>query len=304
MTAPALSGVLLLDKPLGWTSNAALGRARRLLGGVKAGHTGTLDPFASGLLPITVGEAGKFSRYSLDADKRYEATLKLGAISTTGDPEGVVSATGKDLPGELPAVEGVLRAFLGEQDQIPPMHSALKQQGVPLYELARKGLEVARAPRRIHVHALNLLDWRERDTLKVDVHCSKGTYVRVLAEDIGRALGCGAYLTALRRTAAGTLHVSQAIDLKELEMLEPDQRPDRLLPASLLLTALPRVDLDGRSARDLLDGKHPAAADIVGEGEVQAWGPGEVFLGVAKAVRGAAGKRLVPVRLMSPFVLP
>ncbi|MBL8518239.1 MAG: tRNA pseudouridine(55) synthase TruB [Betaproteobacteria bacterium] len=304
MTGAFPGGVLLLDKPIGWTSNAALGRARRLLGGVKAGHTGTLDPFASGLLPITVGEAGKFSRYSLEADKRYEATLKLGQTSTTGDPEGEVSATGATLPSDPAKVERVLHSFLGEQDQVPPMHSALKQQGVPLYELARKGLEVPRMPRRIQIHAIQLLDWSERDTLRVDVRCSKGTYVRVLAEDIGHALGCGAYLTALRRTAVGVLSIGQAIDLEGFDRVAAEQRLHRLLPASVMLSNLPRVDLDSRAARDLLDGKHPEVMDVNAVGEVQAWGPHEVFLGVAKVARGMAGTRLVPVRLMSSFVLP
>lgn len=303
MTCAVPAGVFLLDKPVGWTSNAALGRARRLLGGVKAGHTGTLDPFASGLLPITVGEAGKFSRYLLDADKRYIATLKLGATSTTGDPEGDVASTGSALPPTRAEIDRVLESFVGDQEQVPPMHSALKQQGVPLYELARKGLEVPRAPRRICVHSLELLTWERPEELVVDVLCSKGTYVRVLAEDIGRALGCGAYLTALRRTAVGPFKIGQAIDLQRFEAIGPEARSAVLLPSADLLSELPRVELDRRAARDLLDGKHPLISGQA-EGELQAWGPGDVFLGVARAVKVPPGRHLVPVRMMSPTVLP
>lgn len=303
MTSTVLAGVLLLDKPVGWTSNAALGRARRLLSGAKAGHTGTLDPFASGLLPITVGEAGKFSRYLLDADKRYVATLRLGATSTTGDPEGEVTLTGAPLPATQAEIERVLKSFLGDQEQIPPMHSALKQQGVPLYQLARKGLEVPRAPRRIRVHSLGLQSWNSADELVLEVLCSKGTYVRVLAEDVGRSLGCGAYLTALRRTAVGPLTIEQAIDLKELEAIEAGARSGRLLPCADLLASLPRIQLESRAARDLLDGKHPLFFGQA-KGELQVWGPGNVFLGVARALEDLNGARLVPVRLMSPTVLP
>lgn len=303
MADPVVGGVLLLDKPVGWTSNAALGRVRRLLDGVKAGHTGTLDPFASGLLPITVGEAGKFSRYLLDADKRYEATLCLGAVSTTGDPEGSVTQTGLPLPANRHAIEQALRGFMGEQSQIPPMHSALKQQGVPLYELARKGLEVPRTPRQIHVHGLSLLEWTGECMLVLDVHCSKGTYVRVLAEDIGRALGCGAYLTALRRTGVGPFSIRQAVDLKGFECLTLAERRAQLRPPESLLSGMPRVDLDRQSARDLLNGKHPQVTGV-SLGEVQAWGPDSVFLGVARVSQAGAGNYLIPARLMSPSVLP
>ncbi|MDX2220087.1 MAG: tRNA pseudouridine(55) synthase TruB [Burkholderiales bacterium] len=303
MTGLVDGGVLLLDKPVGWTSNAALGRARRLLGGVKAGHTGTLDPFASGLLPVTVGEAGKFSRYLLDADKRYEAHLKLGFISSTGDPEGAITATGGSVPSSRTVLDQVLLGFMGDLDQIPPMHSALKQQGVPLYELARKGLEVPRAPRRICIHTLDVLAWSGGDELVIDVRCSKGTYIRVLAEDIGRALGCGAYLTELRRTEVGPMNISQAIELSDFEQLQPGERTLRLLPPATLLAALPRIEIDGKTARDLLSGKHPG---FVGNatGELQAWAVEGIFIGVVRASGDGPTKRLAPVRMMSPSVLP
>jgi len=299
----APSGVLLLDKPIGWTSNAALGRARRLLGGVKAGHTGTLDPFASGLLPITVGEAGKFSRYVLDSDKRYLATLRLGHVSTTGDPEGEVTATSATNVLSLGGIEGVLARFLGAQQQIPPMHSALKQNGVPLYRLARQGVEVERPARSICIHGLQLESWDGGESLVVDVHCSKGTYVRVLVQDIGRALGVGAYLTGLHRIGAGAFRISEAITLAALEELEPQTRLAYLRPASSLVSGLRKVTLDHSGARALLDGKHPETV-MTGQGEVQAWGPNDTFLGVAELKAEGAGARLVPVRLMSPNVLP
>lgn len=299
----APSGVLLLDKPVGWTSNAALGRARRLLGGVKAGHTGTLDPFASGLLPITVGEAGKFSRYVLDSDKRYLATLRLGHVSTTGDPEGEVTVTGVSNALTLSKIEGVLASFLGEQRQIPPMHSALKQNGVPLYRLARQGVEVERPARNIRIHAIRLESWDGSEALIVDVHCSKGTYVRVLAQDIGRELGVGAYLTGLHRIGAGAFGISEAISLAALEEEVPETRLSHLRPASCLVSGLPRVTLDRTDARALLDGKHPETT-LTGHGEVQAWGPNDTFLGVAALNTDRGGARLIPVRLMSPNVLP
>ncbi len=303
MIGSSLGGILLLDKPEGWTSNAALGRSRRLLGGVKAGHTGTLDPFATGLLPVTVGEAGKFSRYLLDADKRYVATLKLGEVSTTGDPEGTISRSGAVSALDVLQIEEALKRFLGEQNQTPPMHSALKQNGTPLYKLARQGIEVSREPRRIIIHELTLLAWDGKDTLSVEVLCSKGTYIRVLAEDIGRMLGCGAYLTGLRRTAVGPFRIDEAVDLKTLEEMEPDSRHACLVHPGLLLCGLPRVDLTAKAARELLNGKHPRIVSDL-EGEVQAWGPSEVLLGVANAVRTPDGIQLVPQRLMSPGVLP
>ncbi len=193
--------MLLLDKPEGASSAVALAQAKRLLGAGKAGHTGTLDPFASGLLPLALGEATKFSRFLLDASKTYEAVLRLGERTATGDTEGEVverrpvSAT----PGQ---VEEVLAAFLGAQTQVPPMHSAIRHQGQRLYELARKGVEVERAPRAITIFSIDLLR-KEGDLLEISVKCSKGTYIRVLAEDIGERLCCGAHLIGLRRTGIG-----------------------------------------------------------------------------------------------------
>lgn len=301
-----VSGLLLLDKPVGWSSNAALGKARRLFGGAKGGHTGTLDPFASGLLPITLGEAGKFSRFLLDADKRYRATLRLGWHSTTGDVEGEVTQEGcAPTIGDQDIMAG-LQQMLGDQTQIPPMHSALKRDGVPLYELARKGIEVPREPRAIRIFALQLVERPAADTWIIDVHCSKGTYIRVLAEDIGRRFGCGAYLTGLRRTGVGSLDVTQSITVEGLEQCDEAARLNLLLPASRLVTGLPQVRLDQTAARMLLDGRHPSVpAGVEGQGgEVAVWGPDDCFVGVAERKQGRSGKVLVPVRLMSPDVLP
>ncbi|MFY8064436.1 MAG: tRNA pseudouridine(55) synthase TruB, partial [Usitatibacteraceae bacterium] len=194
-TPRELDGVLLLDKPAGRSSTQAMSAAKRIFRVQKAGHTGTLDPFATGLLPVCFGEATKFSRFMLDAEKSYRATLKLGEVSTTGDTEGVIQRSGPvEVDGARAAA--VLEQFVGDQTQIPPMYSALKQAGVPLYELARKGIEVERAARHIHIYAIELISLSGSE-LVIDVDVSKGTYIRVLAEDIGKQLGCGAHLTAL-----------------------------------------------------------------------------------------------------------
>jgi tRNA pseudouridine55 synthase len=208
-------GILLLDKPAGYSSTQALGRAKRLLGARKAGHTGTLDPFATGLLPLAFGEATKFSRFLSDSIKSYEATLHLGMVSTTGDTEGTVSRR-EMVALRSGQITDVLATFVGVQDQIPPMHSAVHVDGRRLYELAREGIEVVRKPRRVEIQGIRQLSL-EGDLLVVSVTCSKGTYIRTLAADIGEALGCGAYLTALRRTAVGTFRLPASVSLEQLE---------------------------------------------------------------------------------------
>ncbi|MDR2186425.1 MAG: tRNA pseudouridine(55) synthase TruB [Azonexus sp.] len=238
-----VDGVLLLDKPLGLTSNDALQRARRLFSAAKAGHTGTLDPAASGLLPLCFGEATKFSADLLDADKTYEAVVCLGVTTDSGDAEGRVIATDPVDAVDEAAIRRVLPQFTGAIQQIPPMHSALKHQGRPLYELARQGIEIERPARTVTIHGLELLDF-SGTTLALRVHCSKGTYIRTLAADLGRALGCGAHLAALRRTEVGGLDLNQAVTLAELEALDESGRHARLLPVDSLLQSLPRVDLD------------------------------------------------------------
>ena len=242
-----VDGVLLLDKPVGMTSNDALQKARRLFSAAKGGHTGTLDPLASGLLPLCFGEATKFSADLLDADKTYEAELKLGVTTDSGDAEGLVTATAAVHVSESD-IFNVLPRFTGDIQQVPPMHSALKRDGRPLYELARQGIEVERAPRAVTIHAIECLGFAG-DVLRLRVKCSKGTYIRVLAADIGAALGCGAHLTALRRTEVGDLSLAGAVTLVELEAMDEAVRPVRLQPVDALLQSLPRIDVAGDAAQ-------------------------------------------------------
>jgi len=242
----AVDGVLLLDKPGGITSNFALVKTRRLLGARKAGHTGTLDPLATGLLPLIFGEATKFAADCLDADKTYEARVRFGITTTTGDAEGEIVDT-KRVDIDRTRLEAVLARFAGEIRQVPPMHSALKRDGRPLYALARAGVQVERAARTVNIQRLELLAL-DGEEARLMVECSKGTYVRVLAEDIGAALGCGAHLTVLRRTRVGMLTLENAATLAELEAIDGPARRSLLLPADALLTNLPRVELDARDA--------------------------------------------------------
>lgn len=250
-----VDGVLLLDKPQGMTSNAALQTARRLLNAAKAGHTGTLDPMATGLLPLTFGEATKFSQMLLDADKTYEATLQLGIVTDTGDADGRVL--------EVLAVEvdeaqilAALQAFVGDIEQLPPMYSALKRDGKPLYEYARAGIEVERAPRPVRIHSIEPIAVRLEDaSVTFRVSCSKGTYVRTLAMDIGERLGCGAHLTALRRTRIGAFDMSAVVSLAELEAASGDARDGLLAPVDALIAAFPVLALDGEQAAAVLQGR-------------------------------------------------
>jgi len=242
----AVDGVLLLDKPGGITSNFALVKTRRLLGARKAGHTGTLDPLATGLLPLIFGEATKFAADCLDADKTYEARVRFGITTTTGDAEGEIVDT-KRVDIDRTRLEAVLARFAGEIRQVPPMHSALKRNGRPLYALARAGVQVERAARTVNIQRLELLAL-DGEEARLMVECSKGTYVRVLAEDIGAALGCGAHLTVLRRTRVGMLTLENAATLAKLEAIDVLARRSMLLPADALLTNLPRVELDARDA--------------------------------------------------------
>jgi tRNA pseudouridine55 synthase len=248
-------GVLLLDKPAGISSNDALIKAKRLLNAEKAGHTGTLDPFATGLLPLCFGEATKFSQDLLEADKEYETVVHLGIATGTGDTEGEVIAR-SEVGGDIDAarIESVLQAFRGPIDQVPPMHSALKRDGKPLYEYARAGITLEREARQVVIHALELLSY-EAPLLRLSVTCSKGTYVRVLGEDIGAALGCGAHLKTLRRTAVGRLTLDGAITLEHLGALDEAQRTEALAPVDALLSSFPLLNLDDELARRFLHGQ-------------------------------------------------
>ncbi|WP_206998790.1 tRNA pseudouridine(55) synthase TruB [Trinickia mobilis] len=294
----ALDGVLLLDKPVGLSSNDALMRAKRLYTAKKAGHTGTLDPLASGLLPLCFGEATKFSQDLLDADKTYEATMRLGIRTTTGDAEGEALQT-RDVTCDRIAVEAALAKFRGDIVQVPPMYSALKRDGKPLYEYARAGQTLEREGRSVTIHALELLAWALPD-VTFRVTCSKGTYVRTLAEDIGEALGCGAHLVALRRTGVGSLTLEHAVTLDALSDAEQGERDAWLQPVDALLSTFPSVQLDAEATRRFLHGQRLRLADLPAidarqGSRVRVYGDGgRRLLGVAKAADGV----LAPERLV------
>jgi tRNA pseudouridine55 synthase len=273
-----VDGILLLDKPGGISSNLALQKARRLLNAAKAGHTGTLDPMATGLLPLTFGEATKFSADLLDADKSYRATLKLGVTTRSGDADGEVTET-RPVQVDDSALNMVLQSLTGDIEQVPPMHSALKRDGRPLYELARAGIEVERAARRVTIRRLQCVE-RSGDVVVVDVDCSKGTYVRVLAEEIGRALGCGAHLVALRRTRVGSLTLEGTVTLAALEAMPPAVRREWLRPADALLATLARVDLEEALAARFRQGQRLAIDAEPRGGRVRVYA-GRELLGTA-----------------------
>jgi tRNA pseudouridine55 synthase len=287
-------GVLLLDKPLGLSSNDALQAVRRLLRAEKAGHTGTLDPLASGLLPLCFGAATKFSQVSLDADKRYTATLRLGVTTTTGDAEGEVVER-RAVAVSAADVRHACAASVGRLAQRPPMHSALKHAGRPLYAYARAGIEVERAPRPVIVHRLDVIEG-EGDRWVIDVLCSKGTYVRTLAEDLGAALGCGAHLQALRRTASGPLTVAAAHTLEAIEALDEGGRERLLLEPDALLADWPVVRLDEAGAARFLSGVR-RRLDLPDLPQVRVYGPEPgAFLGSGHV----QGGELISTRLLSP----
>jgi tRNA pseudouridine55 synthase len=287
-------GVLLLDKPAGYSSTQALGRAKRLLGARKAGHTGTLDPFATGLLPLAFGEATKFSRFLIDASKAYLATLRLGVETSTGDPEGEVTRR-RPVSVDSARIDAVLASFMGVQDQTPPMHSAVRVGGKRLYQLAREGREIERAARRVEIAALRLVRLAG-DELVLSVTCSKGTYVRTLAQDIGEALGCGAYLTGLRRTAVGAFGLERALTLEHLEALGVEGARARLLPVDVLVAELPRRDCPADEALRFTQGQSVACAEGRPGDDIALYGPADRFLGVGRC---EASGRTIPLRLMA-----
>ena len=261
MTAPQkpvkrrLSGVLLLDKPLGISSNTALQQARRLYRAEKAGHTGVLDPLATGLLPVCFGEATKFAQYLLDADKAYTATLHLGEARSTGDAEGETVASGRsDISVEEFAA--ACQTLSGHQRQVPPMFSALKHEGKPLYEYARKGIVIERKPRDIEIYSINISEFAAPQAV-IDVRCSKGTYIRTLSEDIAKQCGTFAYLTALRRTETAGFTITQSHTLEALAALSEAERDALLLPCDVLVQHLPKIELNDVAVRMLQQGQRP-----------------------------------------------
>lgn len=287
-----LDGVLLFDKPLTLSSNIALQKVRRLFQAEKAGHTGTLDPLATGLLPICFGEATKFSNALLDADKTYRALVKLGQTTTTGDAEGEITSTCAVALDES-QVREVLRNFIGEIQQLPPMHSAIKHQGKPLYEYIRKGETIERESRNVTIHEL-VLEHFAGDELEITVRCSKGTYIRTLGEDIGKALGCGAHLQGLRRTAIAKFHLENAHSWDQLEAMTMPERDACLLPLDCLLQDLPMLELDAVQVTRMAQGQRLAIDTTLPDGKVRLYGAGR-FIGVADL----AGRQLAPNRLLS-----
>jgi tRNA pseudouridine55 synthase len=282
-----IDGGLLLDKPVGITSNRALQQAKKLLGARKAGHAGTLDPLASGLLILLFGEATKLAAHLLDDDKEYLATVKLGEKTTTADAEGELIET-RPVAVSAAGLARVLQAFKGEIEQVPPMHSALKRGGVPLYELARKGTTVAREARRVRIGDLDIINFRP-PYLEIRVACSKGTYVRTLAEDIGEALGTCAHLAALRRTGSGRFRVEDAVTLEALSSAGP--RP--LLPLAAMLSGLPRAELDASQEARFRNGQ--SLDSFPGSGLRAVYGADGRVIGLGQADPGGS---LKPVRLL------
>lgn len=289
-------GILLLDKPQGLSSNAAMQRVRHAFGRIKAGHTGSLDPLATGVLPICLGEATKVAGYLLDGDKEYEFVARFGTRTATGDLEGEVVETApvpEDLADRLRAT---LPAFLGPQQQVPPMYSALKREGQPLYKLARQGIEVERAAREIRILSLQLLDCAAGEA-RLRVRCSKGTYVRTLAEDLARAVGTCAHLGYLRRTAVAPF---EGLAMHRLEDIQANPAAIPLLPPDAALPHLPPVSLEEGMASRLRMGQSvplPAAGThSLPPGLARAYGPGGAFLGIGEILPGAV---LKPVRLFN-----
>lgn len=299
MASPdAIHGILLLDKPLGMSSNTAVQRVRRILGRIKAGHTGSLDPLATGMLPVCLGEATKVAGYLLDGDKEYEFTMRLGTRTATGDLEGEVVER-RELPADLRgSLEQAMPALRGEISQVPPMYSALKRDGQPLYRLARQGVEVEREARRITIHSLELLAVGAGEA-SFRVRCSKGTYVRVLAEDLARAAGSCAHLSALRRTAVAPFPPTGMV---ELAALEADPAAAQLLPADAALPQLPEVVLEAPETQRLRMGQAISLGTpaLGPPGLARVYGPGRRFLGVGRTETGSTGNAVVkPVRLFN-----
>ena len=274
-----VDGVLLLDKPYAMTSNAALQTARRLLNAQKAGHTGTLDPLASGLLALTFGEATKFSADLLHADKTYIAGIKLGQKTTTGDLEGDFLQT-RPVRVNRADIEKTLDAFRGDILQVPPMFSALKRDGKTLYDLAREGVSIEREARSVRIEKLEILEFAD-ELLTVEVTCSKGTYIRVLAEDIGEALGCGAHLASLRRTKVGALSLEDAVTLQALETMSVDERLATLKPLDALMQTLPAVHLSENDRVRFCHGQR-LALGLPSCPRVRVYGPDEQMVGTAR----------------------
>ncbi len=292
-----VNGILLLDKPSGITSNDALQQVKRLFFAKKAGHTGSLDPLASGVLPICMGEATKVSAFLLDADKRYEVRCQLGIKTATADAEGEVISTRPVENYSDAQIEAVLEQFRGPIEQIPPMYSALKHEGQRLYKLARQGIEVERESRPVEIYEL-VLTGRGDDWLDIAVHCSKGTYVRTLAEDIGEQLGCGAHVSALRRTAVGPYSDERLVTLEQLQSIKDEDKcatDDLLLPIESALTQWPDVRLSADAAFYLRQGQAVLVPRAPTSGWVRVYEGEHTFLGMGEILDDG---RVAPRRMM------
>lgn len=293
-----ITGILLLDKPTGITSNAALQAAKRLFDARKAGHTGSLDPLANGLLPLCFGEATKLSGFLLDADKRYVADFRLGVRTATGDAEGEAIGGGAVTGIDRAAIETAIERFRGAIDQVPPMYSAVKQNGVPLYKLAHQGIEVERKSRPVVIHRFDVLAY-EGDTVTVEVHCSKGTYIRVLADELGEALGCGAHVSRLRRTGVGAFDAGRMFTLDDLEEIaagDAGRLDDCLVSMEDALSQWPDVRLSQDVAYFLIRGQAVFVPHAPSQGLVRIYTRGDRFLGVGRILDDG---RIAPKRLVN-----
>jgi tRNA pseudouridine55 synthase len=288
-----IDGVFLLDKPLGFSSNQALKKIQWLFNAKKAGHTGTLDPMASGLLPICLGEATKFSHRLLDANKTYIATIQLGITTSTGDQEGEVILE-KEVVFNEAQLEDILKKFIGDITQVPPMYSALKFEGKPLYEYAREGIEIERKSRQIKIYDIKLIKMEE-SVITIEVLCSKGTYVRTLAEDIGQALGCGAHLKGLERTQTGNFQLSDALSIEALEGMTMASREKELMPIDALLDELLSIQLTETETEAIKKGQS-IDFNSKNDKEVRLYSASGQFVGVGQPdLQG----RLFPKRLIA-----
>lgn len=283
-----VSGIVLLDKPLGITSNRALQIVKRLFNAAKAGHTGSLDPLATGLLPLCLGEATKVSGFLLDADKSYIATLKLGIKTSSADAEGEILETRPVESYSNKQIDGAIKNFLGDIDQVPPMHSALKVDGQPLYKLAHQGIVIERKSRSVHIFSIDVLRY-ENDEIDIEVHCSKGTYIRTLAEDIGEILGCGAHLSALRRTASGPFDLEDCVTIEELEQLTTNVDEDGydrvdsvLIPAEDALHDWESVNLSKDATFYICRGQAVQVPKAPSSGLVRLFSEEKGFLGIGE----------------------
>lgn len=291
-------GILLLDKPVGMSSNAALQQVKRLYGARKAGHSGSLDPLASGMLPITLGEATKMAGFVLEADKQYWTRIKLGITTTTGDAEGEAVKTCPVGPVDESRLRAVLEDFTGRIQQVPPMHSAIKRNGQPLYKLAHKGVEVERRPRQVKINHIRLLN-HAADELELEISCSKGTYIRTLAEDIGNRLGCGGHVSSLRRLSIGPYRSDQMVTLEALTSAgeAPSTLDALLLPMESALLHWPSVCLSDEMAFFIRRGQ-PVVVSKAPKGDmVKLYSVRDRFLGIGRVMEDG---RVAPRRLVNP----